>query len=64
MVSRALEGNISVHCPKCNDVRKFILNREGNVGRDWCSEVSIKNKRRRDDDGLYKEPARKQVLAS
>jgi hypothetical protein len=64
MVSRALEGNIALHCPKCNEVRKFNLEREGNVGKDWCSKVSIKNNRRRDEDGLYNEPARKQVLAS
>jgi len=40
------------------------MEREGNVGRDWYSKVLIKNKRRRDEDGLYSSPARKQILAS
>ena len=64
LVSFALDENISIHCPKCNEVKKFQMEREGNVGKDWCSNVSIKNKRRRDEDGLYKSPAREQVLAS
>lgn len=64
MVSRALEENITVHCPQCNDIGKFVLEREGNVGKDWCRKVTIKNKRRRDDDGLYNSPVREQVLAS
>ena len=64
LVSTAFEGQLCVHCPKCNEVKKFQMEREGNVGKDWCSNVSIKNKRRRDEDGLYKSPAREQVLAS
>ena len=64
LVSFALDENISIHCPKCNEVKKFQMEREGNVGKDGCSNVSIKNKRRRDEDGLYKSPAREQVLAS
>lgn len=63
VVSRALEGNIAIHCVKCDEVRKFNLARVGNEGRDWYS-VSIKNKRRRDEDGLYNESAREQALAS
>jgi len=64
LVSRALEENIAILCPKCNEVKKFNMTREGNVGKDWCSTVSIKNNRRRDEDGLYNQPAREQVLAS
>jgi len=64
LVSRALEEKLSMHCPKCNELRKFQMEREGNVGRDWYSKVLIKNKRRRDEDGLYSSPARKQILAS
>ena len=44
LVSTAFEGQLCVHCPKCNEVRKFKLEREGNVGKDWCSSVLIKNK--------------------
>jgi len=50
--------------PKCNDLRKFKLEREGNVGKDWCPNVLIKNKRRRDENGLYKSTVREKVLAS
>ena len=64
LVSTAFEGQLCVHCPKCNEVRKFKLEREGNVGKDWCSSVLIKNKRRRDEDSLYKSTVREQVLAS
>jgi len=65
LVSRALEGNISMHCPKCDEVKKFTLEREGNVGRDWCRKIVIKNNRRRVEDDLYnKSPEREQVLAS
>ncbi len=63
LVSRALDNKISVHCPECNDVKQFNLVREGNVGKDWCSQALIANKRRRDGDDLYKTtPKRKQVL--
>ena len=54
VVSRALDNNISIHCPECNEVRKFSLEREGNMGKDWCSQSMIKNKRRMDGDGLHK----------
>ena len=65
MVSFALDENIGIHCPKCNDVKRFKLEREGNVGEDWYSNILIKNKKRRDEDGLYKKsPEREQILAS
>lgn len=64
LLSTALEGNISIHCPKCEDLRKFSLVREGNVGKDWCRTAVIQNKKRRDEDRLYKSPLRKQILAS
>lgn len=62
MISCALEGNLCIQCPKCEELRKFNLAREGNVGQDWCSKLVIKNKRRRDDDGLYNSESREQSL--
>jgi len=62
LVSRALEENINVHCPECDKVKRFILLREGNTGKDWCSQVSIANKRRRDGDGLYDSNDREQEV--
>ncbi len=64
LLSQALEGNINIHCPKCDDLRKFSLTREGNSGKDWCRKVVIQNKKRRDEDGLYTSPQREQILAS
>jgi hypothetical protein len=64
LVSRALDDNINVHCPECEKVKRFNLLREGNSGKDWCRQVVIQNKKRRDEDGLYTSPQREQILAS
>jgi DNA-directed RNA polymerase subunit RPC12/RpoP len=63
LVSLLLEGTINMHCPKCDVLRKLYLTREGNVGKDWCRKLVISNKKRRDEDGLYKSPVRVQALA-
>jgi len=65
LLSRPLEGVISIHCPNCKDLRKFNLAREGNIGKDWFSKIIIQNKKRRDEDSLYKKPSpRDKAIAS
>lgn len=62
LVSRALDKDISVHCPECNDVKQFSLVREGNIGKDWFSQVLIENKKRREGDDLYKSDEREEAF--
>jgi hypothetical protein len=52
-VSCALDENLNVHCPEYEKVKHFFLLREGKIVKDWCSQVSIANIRRRNVDGLY-----------
>jgi len=60
LVSCSLGNNINAHCPECKSVKPFNLLREGNIGKDWYSQVSILNKRRRKGDSLYTSTKREQ----
>ena len=53
IITSLLNNSFTDNSLKCKIVKKFTFLRDGNMGEDWYSKISIKNKRRRSGDDSY-----------